>query len=224
MITEESMDNSFWHIDILGSWIEVGMVLAVILTGVIVAVPTIRQHWNKKKIVWPCDKSYRIMHSRIHEFLTEVRIRSHASRTAVLQFHNGGNFLDGSSIKRFSVTHESCQVGVSETTESRQNLQASPFIELLNILMDEERTGTLVSTADLPDCHLKRHMEANHTLVFSVFPLKDARGALTTGFLLCEWCEWDHIEDVDEEILSCVMRSHSRFIEGQIINGAKYHA
>lgn len=217
------VDNKFFSIDILGSWIEVGMVSVVVAAGAWLAIPSIRNLF-KKKSIWPCDKSYRSMHSRIHEFLTEIRIKSNSSRTAVMQFHNGGNFLDGSSIKRFSITHESCQVGVPETTETRQNLQASPFIEILNILTDDEKVGALISTADLPDCHLKRHMESNHTLVFSLCPLKDARGALITGFLMCEWCEWDHMEGLDEDSVAPTMKSNCKFIEGQIISGGRCDA
>lgn len=210
-----SMDNSFWDIDILGSWIEVGMVIMVILAGITVGTSSITGYLKKKKLINPCAPSYRKHHSRIHEFLTELRVKLGAERAAVLQFHNGGNFLDGSSMKRFSLTHESCIVGVSESMSTRQNLQCTAFVEMLEQLSKNKAVPEL--TSDLPDGHLKRHLEANHTLIYCMVPLKDARGVLTVGSLLVEWCSWDRADELNEEIILVETPQFARFIEGQLI-------
>jgi len=226
ILANTDIDNRLWDIDILGSWIEVGMVAVVVLAGIMISVPTISGYFRdrkaKKKHLAPCDPKYRRMHSRIHEFLTESRVKTDADRAVVLQFHNGGNFLDGSSIKRFSLTHESCVVGTSESMNGRQNVQASTFVEMLEHLSHDNPTPQM--TSDLPDCHLKRHLEANHTIFWSMVPLKDARGALTVGALLSEWCSWDSAEKISEEIVTKEIRRYSRFIEGQLIQGGSSHA
>ncbi len=196
----------------------------VVAAGIMIALPSIIaftiKSLKKKKHVWPCDDGYRKTHSRIHEFLTEIRIKSQASRSWVMQFHNGGNFLDGTSIKRFSLTHESCAVGVSDTVSSRQNCQASTFVELLDILTDENHDGSPQLTSDLPDCHLKRHLESHHTLIFSVVPLKDARGMLTIGALCVDWCDWDLADEIDDEVQGLNMKIYSKYISGQLLDGA----
>ena len=227
MSENESVDNRFWDVDIFGSWIEVGMVAVVVFAGMMIAIPAIINLIAKKKrnsYSWPCDLSYRKIHTRIHEFLTEIRVKSGASRAWVMQFHNGGNFLDGTSIKRFSLTHESCSVGCSETVSLRQNLQASTFVELLDILTDKELDGSAKLTSDLNDCHLKRHLEANHTLLYSVVPLKDARGLLTIGALCVEWCDWDSADEIDDEIHSINMRMYAKYVSGQLLDGGNIHA
>ena len=219
------VDNQVLNVDIFGSWIEVGMVVVVVIAGIMIVLPAIfGKRWKKKAYMWPCDVSYRKIHSRIHEFLTELRVKSGGSRSWVMQFHNGGNFLDGTSIKRFSLTHESCSVGFSETVSSRQNLQASTFVELLNILTDEGSDGQSCLTSDLPDCHLKRHLEANHTLVYSIFPLKDARSVLTVGAVCVEWCDWDSVENIDTEIHGPIMRMYAKYVGGQLLEGGKIDA
>lgn len=227
MSENEGVDNRFWDVDIFGSWIEVGMVAVVVFAGMMVAIPAIIGILSKRKkkaYSWPCDVGYRKIHSRIHEFLTELRVRSGGSRSWVMQFHNGGNFLDGTSIKRFSLTHESCSVGCSETVSSRQNLQASTFVELLDILTDGESDGSASLTSDLPDCHLKRHLEANHTLLYSIVPLKDARGLLTVGALCVEWCDWDSADEIDDEILGINMKLYAKYVSGQLLEGGKTNA
>ena len=224
MLEDAGVDNRFWDVDIFGSWIEVGMVSVVVAAGIMIALPSIIRTTvravNKKRSVWPCDDGYRKTHSRVHEFLTEIRIKSNASRSWVMQFHNGGNFLDGTSIKRFSLTHESCAVGVSDTVSSRQNCQASTFVELLDILTDPEHNGGPQLTSDLPDCHLKRHLEGHHTLIYSVVPLKDARGVLTIGALCVDWSDWDLVDEIDDEIQGPNMKIYAKYISGQLLDGA----
>lgn len=218
----DSMDNSFWDVDILGSWIEVGMVLIVVLAGITIAIPSIFGYFrNKKGLINPCAPSYRKQHSRIHEFLTELRVKLSAERSSVIQFHNGGNFLDGSSMKRFSLTHESCMVGTSESMGSRQNLQCTAFVEMLDLLSKEKAVPEL--TSDLTDGHFKRHLESNHTLIFCMTPLKDARGVLTIGCILTEWCTWDKAEEIDEEKIMVELPQFTRYIEGQLLSGAHGH-
>ena len=207
--------NSQYGIDIMGSWVEVGMVFAAIAVGIFLAIPAVKSITNKrKKTTHPCSQKFRKTHSRIHEFLTEIRVKMHADRTSVLQFHNGGEFLDGSSVKKFSLTHESCVVGISESMALRQNILASMFVEALDHLSKND--PTVEATSNLHDSHFKRHLEANHTLIFSLVPIKDIKGVLTTGFLLVEWCNWDKAELIDDDKILVEIPQYTRYIEGQL--------
>jgi len=206
--------NNQYGIDVMGSWVEVGMVLAAIGVGVFLAIPAIKSIINKRRTTYPCSQKFRKTHSRIHEFLTEIRVKMHADRASVLQFHNGGKFLDGSSVKKFSLTHESCVVGISESMALRQNILASTFVEALEHLSKDD--PTIEATSNLHDSHFKRHLEANHTLVFSLVPIKDVRGVLTTGFLLVEWCNWDKAELINDDKILVEIPQYARHIEGQL--------
>jgi hypothetical protein len=222
MVTDETMDNSVFGIDILGSWMEVGMIGLAMVAGVIIMIPTV---WNmvkrrKKCSFCPTSPTYRKLHSRIHEFLTELRVKLDADRAVILQFHNGGNFLDGSSIKRFSLSHESVIVGTTESINTRQNNQISNYVEMLDMLSKEEIDSSIVMTSDMRDCHFKRHLESNHTLVFSIHPLKDSRGVLTTGALLVEWCTWDQADKIDDEKVTVTIKDFGRYLESQLAGAA----
>ncbi len=212
-------DNNILGIDIMGSWMEIGMSIAAIAGGVFMSLPVIRGFMKKKrnKLFSPNTPNYRNVHTRVHEHLTELRTKIHSDRSLLLQFHNGGEFLDGTSMKKFSLTHESCVVGTSETGNSRQNVLTSIFIEMLDLLAKDNSQIRL--TTDLPDCHFKRHLEVNHTLFYSIYPIKDARKVLVIGCLLCEWCNWDDIEKVDDNVVISEIPKYSQYIESQLAMG-----
>ena len=215
----ESTSNELNGIDIMGSWMEIGMAVTAVVIGALVTYNMFKSWLNKKKVkrFSPESKVYRSIHTRVHEFLTEVRIKVGADRSLLLQFHNGAQFLDGTSIKRFSLTHESCVVGVSETRNSRQDILISTFIEMLEHISIDKPTVNV--TSDLPDCHFKRHLETNHTLVYSLIPIKDARGVLVLGCLLVEWCNWDNVDNIDDDKVLIEIPQYARYIESQLAMG-----
>ena len=57
--------------------------------------------------------SFWSIHSQVHETLTELRVMSDCARVHLVQFHNGEYFLDGISMKKLSLTHESLNKGTS---------------------------------------------------------------------------------------------------------------
>ena len=71
------------------------------------------------------------IHTEIHELLTELRVTTKCMRASILQFHNGDYFMDGISMRKFSVTHESSHKGYnSQVTKLKASL-CSMFIPLL---------------------------------------------------------------------------------------------
>ena len=217
MIPKPITDNNYSDIDILGSWVEVGMVVAAVAVGIFLAIPAIKSILKKRKTIHPCSQKFRSTHSRVHEFLTEIRIKMDANRASICQFHNGGQFLDGSSAKQFSSTHESCVVGTSESVTLRQNLLASAFFDLLDHISKDSPVTEV--TSNLNDSHFKRHLEANHTLVFSLTPIKDIKNVLVTGFLLVEWCNWDNADLIDDDQVLVEIPQYARYIESQLAMG-----
>lgn len=214
-------DNSVGEIDIIGSWVEIGMVCTALVAGIILAIPVIKYIWQKKykknKCIWkelPTSNKFVRLHTKIHEYLTELRVMGDAARAQVMQFHNGGQFLDGTSMKRFSLTHESCRSGVSETRKERQDVILTMMGEMLEIVTANDARPILTST--LPDCHFKRHLESNNVIMFSLIPIRNAMGMNIIGYLSVEWCSWLKADAVIEEDTIPMMEEKRRFIEAEL--------
>ena len=214
------VDNTVSDIDIFGSWVEAGMVLAAVCAGVLLGYPMIKsflRNRRNEKSIWkelPTSQKFVDLHTKVHEHLTELRVRGDAGRAQVVQFHNGGKFIDGSSMKRFSLTHESCRSGVSETRHTRQDVILTMFGEMLEIVTANDGTPQLTSI--LPDCHFKRHLESNSVIMFSLVPIQNANGMNVIGCLSMEWCSWLKADAVIEEDIVPIIREKRRYIEAEL--------
>ena len=214
------VDNTVEGIDIFGSWVEAGMVLAALGAGILLGYPMIKsflRNRKDKKSIWkelPTSNSFVNLHTKVHEHLTELRVLGDAGRSQVVQFHNGGKFIDGSSMKRFSLTHESCRSGVSETRHTRQDVILTMFGEMLELVTADN--GTPVLTSQLPDCHFKRHLESNSVILFSLVPIRNANGMSVIGCLSIEWCSWVKADAVIEEDIVPMITEKRRYIEAEL--------
>lgn len=85
---------------------EYGIATASFLVGAYYGIKKIKEKLFSNKKKKEC-KQYWNIHSEIHEILTELRIRTDAARAQIIQFHNGEYFMDGVSMKKMSLTHES---------------------------------------------------------------------------------------------------------------------
>lgn len=175
-----------------------GELLGILLAGIgIGAVGIIRKNrfslkWNEQK-----SKKFIAKHSQIHELLTEMRVTVRASRCLVFQFHNGGMFADGSSIKRFSVTHESCSAGVSSMILESQDVLLTRYMELVNVV--DERSNEIIAVSSLPPSAFRSGLEINSVEYFSISPLKCVDGLTPLGFVCCHWCSADELDGMEKE-------------------------
>lgn len=208
-------DNTYGSVDIFGSWVEVGMVGIALVAGIIIAIPAfnalLKRRKNKaKKTV---NNSYIKCHTRVHEYLTELRVVLDAARAYVIQFHNGSEFLDGNNIKKMSITHESCSEGVKEIINTRQDEMLSLNSDFLNKLNLNDPKPFLTSTLGL--CHFKRILESNRVLMSAYLPLRDIKGGIT-GAVCIEWCHWGMVDDLDFSVVREELIDKRRYIEAQL--------
>lgn len=136
-------------------------------------------------------------HTLVHENLTELRVLVRASRSLIFQFHNGGKFADGTSIRRFSVTHESCCQGVSSMMLESQDVLLTRYIELVDIL--DKRSNQILSVSSLPHCSFRSTLEINNVVYFCLSPLKCQDSLTPMGFVCCHWCDVDELDKLHEE-------------------------
>jgi hypothetical protein len=209
------MDNNFGTVDIFGSWVEIGMVFLAIGAGVVFGIPALF-HLAKKfsaKKQKPVSRKFITRHSRINEYLTELRVKLDGARTNIIQFHNGGQIINGESMQKMSVTHESCVDGIKETHGDRQDVLLSMWSDFLEKLSQEDAKPILTST--LNPSHFKRVLEANTVLMFSTLPLRGLKGNLL-GAVVVEWCNWSKVDEIDFVVVKEELIDKRRYIEAQL--------
>lgn len=175
-----------------------GEILGVLGAGILVgAIGVIRKKkWNlfkqEKK-----ERRFVENHGQLHEMLTELRVTIRACRCLIFQFHNGGSFADGTSIKRFSVTHESCGSSVPSMILESQDVLLTRYMELIRIM--DTQSGKIIKTDSLPPCAFRSGLEINNAEYFSVVPLKCMDGITPLGFLCCHWCSSESLDEIESE-------------------------
>jgi hypothetical protein len=158
---------------------------------------------KKQKLNWSSrwkdvyEKKFVETHTQIHELLTELRLTSRSCRCLIFQFHNGGAFADGSSIKRFSVTHESCAAGVGTVILDSQDVLLTRYAELVRVL--DDKPSKILSIRDVPSSAFRSGLEINSVDYFTVIPLKCSDGISPLGFVCCHWCTTDSLDEIEQE-------------------------
>jgi hypothetical protein len=161
------------------------MVAAVVLGGI--------KAWKSTKKLLKHD-NFNLVHSEIHELLTELRVLTDAARTQVIQFHNGEYFMDGISMRKFSLTHESVEKGIESDGIRLQACLCSMFLPLLVLI--SENNPQIHYTTDLQETYVKQYLESRNVEAFSVLPVKINN--MTTGFVMIQWCSGMKAEMVDK--------------------------
>jgi len=191
------------------SWFETASIITGSLLGVLVGVLKV---FGKKRDNHRENIDFIQVHSQIHESLTELRIQTDAARTQVIQFHNGEYFMDGVSMRKFSLTHESLSRGVSADDPRIKGLLCSMFVPLMNFVIKNE--ANVISVYDIPHSFCKQFFEENNVEGFVVLPLK-VRGQLT-AFILTQWCSEAKLETVDHKLVKQYMDDARNAIEVQL--------
>lgn len=170
-------------------WAQVGIALGTIFSGIFIAfVPSVYKYFKaKRKIRREFDLDGildNITTGKVYETMFTLREKSNATRVRVCKFHNGGNFLDGTPMKKFSATHETCIPGISAISISQQNVQITLFTDFIKYI--RQNKPIVVSTEDIPDGSSVKTWAHHHNIAyFSVLPFK--KEDLTTGFIVVEW-------------------------------------
>jgi hypothetical protein len=176
-------------------WFKIGAGAAAMIAGGYFGFKEVLRFIKGKKAK-KSDKAFTEVNMRIWEVLTEMRIRCNACRATLAQFHNGGKYVDGSSMRRMSITHQSCDQKASSTMQFRQDSLVSRFVELIELLQDNDPVIRMVSQES--HSNSKRFLEVHDTLAYSILPVQ-SRGSLTIqGYIMVEWCELSRLDTLDE--------------------------
>jgi len=172
-------------------WFDIGsMVVSFIFGGLFVFVTKVSKYLKNEKFVTKLDGiEYVKETSRINEILSELRIVNDCNRVSLYQFHNGGHFLDGSSILKVSITHESCDILTIPTIKNYQGEILSRFNSLMQLLHKNNTNIQYVSEMQASMC--KYLMESKGVEIFALIPLYSTDGLNMVGFISVEWTDID---------------------------------
>ena len=200
------------NLDTFESLVTVGMALAAIIAGVIMFV--LPYHNKIKKSVFPKSTDYPQgfncnIHTRLQESLTELRVQTDCARTQIVQFHNGGQFLDGISMTKMTLTHESLAKGTSSELYRKKDIPMSMCIEGLNLLKEDSADFHIVD--NLQDSWCKKFLQSSNVIAFSSLPL--IRKSDIIGYVMCQWCSWSKADEVDEIKMSSFLENCRNMVE-----------
>ena len=131
------------------------------------------------------------IHQEINERLTELRLNTDSMRTCVLQFHNGGYFMDGISMMKFSMTHESCHKHYARQAVKLKDAQCTLFISLLARMMENQ--AEIWTTNSFEKSNTARFLEDEYISHIACLPLRNKN--IIIGFVMVQWHK-DYSSDV----------------------------
>ena len=151
----------------------------------------VKKFWKSKKKT----DNFIIIHSEINELLTELRLISDSMRVSVMQFHNGEYFMDGISMRKFSITHESSHKGYTSQAIKFKNTLCSLFIPLLTRVI--ENKPLIYSVEAMPSGSYAKHFfEDEYISHVACLPVKNKN--INVGFILIQWHK-DYAPDLSRE-------------------------
>ena len=151
----------------------------------------VKKFWKSRKKT----DNFIMIHSEINELLTELRLTSNSMRASVLQFHNGEYFMDGISMRKFSITHESSHKGYTSQILKFKNTLCSLFIPLLTRVL--ENKPLIFSVSAMPaNSYTKHFFEDEHISHIACLPVKNKN--INVGFVLVQWHK-DYAPDLAQE-------------------------
>tara|TARA_Y100000034_G_scaffold25482_1_gene30014 strand:+ start:2747 stop:3358 length:612 start_codon:yes stop_codon:yes gene_type:complete len=174
------------------NWFNIGVASVAVITGVIYAIKQKCKKHKRKK-----SNNFWKIHTDIHEVLTELRVKANCARTQIVQFHNGEYFMDGVSMRKFSLTHESINKGISSEADKIQNLIISRFVPLLNVLFEDD--PKIILTEEVNGNCWKGFLESGNVVAVAALPLKHK--GFITGYVICQWCSWEKAIAAEEDLV-----------------------
>jgi hypothetical protein len=208
------------NLDTLNGSIEaIAATFAAITAGVglFMALRPLWKYLGKKKAI-KNEETFRQVNFKITDLISELRMKTKASRVSLTQFHNGGKFADGSSMRRMSISHQSCDPKIGSTMQFRQDVLVSRFVEIIQQL--RENNSYIRNTESLFESNTKKFHELHDIFAYSTLPLFCSDSLVVYGYITIEWCDLETLDNVDEKDV----KGHIDYARDQIsflLNSAK---
>jgi hypothetical protein len=183
----------------IGEWFQLGIMGATVLAGFIYGLRKAYRAISKSR-TQRNEERFSQVNMRIWEALSEIRLTHGASRISLTQFHNGGKFVDGSSMRKMSISHQSCDSKIASTMQFRQDVLVSRFVEIIDILHDNDPRLRLLS--NFGESNSKKFYQLHDTVAVSILPVYSSDSMLVYGYISVEWCDLGSLDKVNEKELT----------------------
>jgi len=200
-------------------WFDMGAGAIALIAGIVTGFYYLVNRGKMKMLLKEKNQSIKLpdncfwkTHTRLHETLTELRVRTDCARAQIVQFHNGGEFLDGISMKKMSLTHESLDKGVSSELGNKQDILMSLCIDGLNLLLKDEPIMYIVE--DMKDSWCKQFYQSSNVITFAFLPIKKRGQAI--GYVMVQWCSWAKADTIEDEYISSELEDARALLEVQL--------
>jgi hypothetical protein len=184
--------------DQIGSWFEIGIAAAAIISGLIIGGWKIFLNW-RKRFYRRVEEQSNFVNTKIWELLSELRITYKASRVTLVQFHNGGTYMDGTSMRKMSISHQSCDPKITSDMVFRQDVLVSRFVEIIEMLHNNDPQVFIVK--EMKDSNSKKAYDLHDTLGFSILPIYAIDSLIVYGYISLEWCDLNVLDTIDELVM-----------------------
>ena len=146
----------------------------------------------------------------VQDWLNEFRNKYEFDRVGIFQFHNGGKFFQGKSMKKFSMTYESVAPGYEKIKRTQQNVLASEYPQWISSMLKKKCFASIVTELDSQS---RTELEALGIQQFVTVPIHCLKGALI-GFIVGY-----NIGEIDDQIKSkfVPLVEDSKFVSGYIV-------
>ena len=118
----------------------------------------------------------------VNDFIEDMRQHYGFDRVSICQFHNGGKFLNGKSMKKFSMTYEMASPGIEKIKRKYQNVMVSEFPRLFAAMLKTDFMIITTESTEYPD--MVREMEVNGIVQSVKVVIRGLRGDIL-GFISC---------------------------------------
>lgn len=185
-----------------------GVLIAIIssITSVIIAFLTVvvKTWMDNKKLQkkaetdesMKCEDVGDMMY--VQEYLENLRKEYQFDRVGICQFHNGGKFFKGHSMKKFTMSYEATAPGIEKVKRNIQNIMVSEFPHLVNGLLTQDSIVLDQTSEGYPNT--TREMINTGVITSINIPIRGLSGDLG-GFMVCQNIT-DHYIIIDETLIN----------------------
>jgi len=185
-----------------------GVLIAIIssITSVVIAFLTVivktwmdnkkLQKKNETDESMKCEDVGDMMY--VQEYLENLRKEYQFDRVGICQFHNGGKFFKGHSMKKFTMSYEATAPGIEKIKRNIQNIMVSEFPHLVNGLLTQDSIVLDQTSEGYPST--TREMINTGVITSINIPIRGLSGDLG-GFIVCQNIA-DHHITIDETLIN----------------------